>query len=117
MAARWLVLTTPHLPTTKRIRLAVVMPAGLDDLLSDPAPRSLDLLLGTLQAVCQTHQEIDHAGVGRELLHTIPWHLSATPPRLQGPAPRVGEHNAYVLGELLGLSLTEQARLDAEGVV
>jgi uncharacterized protein with NRDE domain len=41
------------------IDLAVVIPAGLDDLLADLAPRSLDLLLGTLQAVCQTHQEID----------------------------------------------------------
>jgi benzylsuccinate CoA-transferase BbsF subunit len=67
--------------------------------------------------VRQTHQEINHRGVGRELLHTIPWHLSATPPRIQGPAPHVGEHNAYVLGELLGLSATEQAQLVAEDVV
>jgi uncharacterized protein with NRDE domain len=41
------------------IDLAAAMPAGLGDLLSDPAPRSLEALLGTLQAVCQTHQEID----------------------------------------------------------
>lgn len=65
----------------------------------------------------QTHTEIDHPGLGRELLHTIPWHLSDTPPRIQGPAPRVGEHNAYVLGGLLGLSTEEQERLAAEGVL
>jgi benzylsuccinate CoA-transferase BbsF subunit len=65
----------------------------------------------------QTHVEIDHPAVGRELLHTIPWHLSDTPPHVQGPAPQVGEHNAYVLGELLGLSAEEQERLVAEGVV
>lgn len=65
----------------------------------------------------QTHIEIDHPGSGRELLHTIPWHLSDTPPRIQGPAPRVGEHNAYVLGELIGLSVAEQERLAAEGVL
>jgi benzylsuccinate CoA-transferase BbsF subunit len=65
----------------------------------------------------QTHIEIDHPGSGRELLHTIPWRLSDTPPRIQGPAPQVGEHNAYVLGELLGLSEEEQEQLGAEGVL
>jgi benzylsuccinate CoA-transferase BbsF subunit len=65
----------------------------------------------------QTHIEIDHPGSGRELLHTIPWRLSDTPPRIQGPAPQVGEHNTYVLGELLGLSEEEQEQLGAEGVL
>jgi crotonobetainyl-CoA:carnitine CoA-transferase CaiB-like acyl-CoA transferase len=64
----------------------------------------------------QTHIELDYPGVGRELLHTIPWRLSDTPPRIQGHAPRVGEHNAYVLGELLGLSTEEQQKLAEEGV-
>jgi benzylsuccinate CoA-transferase BbsF subunit len=65
----------------------------------------------------QTHVEIDHPDIGRELLHTIPWHLSGTPPRIQGPAPQVGGDNAYVLGELLGLSRQEQDRLAAEGIL
>ena len=65
----------------------------------------------------QTHVEIDHPGVGREVLHTIPWHLSRTPPRIQGPAPRVGEHNAYVLGTLLGLSAEEQQQLAEAGIL
>jgi benzylsuccinate CoA-transferase BbsF subunit len=65
----------------------------------------------------QTHIEFDYPGVGKELLHTIPWRLSDTPPRIQGHAPRVGEHNAYVLGELLGLSTEEQQKLAEEGVL
>jgi hypothetical protein len=47
------------LTNSSLIDLAVAMPAGLGDLLSDLAPRSLDALLGTLGAVCQTHREID----------------------------------------------------------
>jgi crotonobetainyl-CoA:carnitine CoA-transferase CaiB-like acyl-CoA transferase len=64
----------------------------------------------------QTHVEVYHPRLGTELLHTIPWHLSATPPSVRGPAPLVGEHNAYVLGELLGLSPAEQQQLAQEGV-
>lgn len=65
----------------------------------------------------QTHVAIDHPGSGRELLHMVPWHLSDTPPYPRGPAPQVGEHNAYVLGELLGLSAAEQEQLAAEDVL
>ncbi|HEY7493767.1 MAG TPA: CoA transferase [Candidatus Tectomicrobia bacterium] len=65
----------------------------------------------------QTHIEFNHPGVGKELLHTIPWRLSETPPRIQRHAPRVGEHNADVLGELLGLSTEEQQKLAEEGVL
>ena len=31
-------------------------------------------------------------------------------------APRLGEHNAYVLGEILGLSTAEQQRLAEAGI-
>ena len=64
-----------------------------------------------------THSEIDHPGTGVQKMHNIPWHLSATPPRIQGPAPQVGEHNAYVLGEILGLSATQQKQLETDGVL
>ena len=65
----------------------------------------------------RTHIEIEHPGSGKELLHTIPWHLSDTRPQIQGPAPQVGQHNAYVLGEILGLYEAEQAQLAADGVL
>ncbi len=35
---------------------------------------------------------------------------------MRRPAPAFGEHNGYVLGELLGLSEEEIAALEAEGV-
>jgi hypothetical protein len=41
--------------------------------------------------------------------------LSATPAALQ-PAPCLGQHNAYVYGGLLGMSLADMTRYTAEGI-
>ena len=46
-----------------------------------------------------------------------PWRLSATPAVIQRAAPTLGEHNDYVLGELLGLSAQERQRLIEQKVV
>lgn len=45
-----------------------------------------------------------------------PWKFSATPARVTGPAPLLGEHNDYVFSELLGISQDEITRLTEEGV-
>lgn len=45
------------------------------------------------------------------------WHFSDTPAHVRLPAPRPGEHNAYVLVDLLGMNRAEVSRLAAEGVV
>ncbi len=42
---------------------------------------------------------------------------SKTPPSQSRPAPDLGAHNAYVLGELLGYSEMEQEKLAADGVL
>ena len=46
-----------------------------------------------------------------------PWRMSATPPSINSAAPLLGEHNDYVLGELLGLSTQERQRLMADKIV
>lgn len=46
-----------------------------------------------------------------------PWRMSATPASIRCAAPTLGEHNDYVLGELLGLSAAERGRLRAEKIV
>ena len=42
--------------------------------------------------------------------------LSKTPGSIRMPAPCLGEHNRYILGELLGLSQVEMAQLEEQGI-
>jgi crotonobetainyl-CoA:carnitine CoA-transferase CaiB-like acyl-CoA transferase len=60
---------------------------------------------------------VDHPEVGAYRQVTTPWRLSRTPRRAAIAAPGLGEHNGYVLGELLGLSASEIAALEAEGII
>lgn len=46
-----------------------------------------------------------------------PWRMSLTPPSVSHAAPRLGEHNDYVFGELLGLSAAEREQLVAGKIV
>lgn len=46
-----------------------------------------------------------------------PWKLSETPAVTPRAAPVMGEHNEYVLGELLGMSSGEIAALEHQGVI
>ncbi|MBI3966902.1 MAG: CoA transferase [Chloroflexi bacterium] len=61
--------------------------------------------------------EVEHPVTGLEYLYGSPWHLSETPAQITRPAPRLGQHNDYVLCELLGLSEVERARLVEAQVV
>lgn len=54
---------------------------------------------------------------GPRTLAGIATRLEGTPGAMRHPAPRLGEHNAYVYGEILGLSEAEIARLVEDGVV
>lgn len=46
-----------------------------------------------------------------------PWHLSDSPTPYYALSPALGEHNNYVLGELLGMTETDIARLTEEKVL
>jgi benzylsuccinate CoA-transferase BbsF subunit len=61
--------------------------------------------------------EVQHPRLGRRQAISPPWTMSATPARIERSAPLLGEHNDYVLCELLGLSTDEVARLVEENVV
>jgi crotonobetainyl-CoA:carnitine CoA-transferase CaiB-like acyl-CoA transferase len=60
---------------------------------------------------------VDHPEAWTYKQVTPPWRLAKYPRRLTTPAPRLGEHNHYVLGDLLGLPEQEIAVLEAQGVV
>jgi crotonobetainyl-CoA:carnitine CoA-transferase CaiB-like acyl-CoA transferase len=60
---------------------------------------------------------VDHPEAGTYRQVTTPWRLSKHPRRATTPAPGLGEHNSYVLGELLGLSTQELKALEAQGII
>jgi benzylsuccinate CoA-transferase BbsF subunit len=62
-------------------------------------------------------QPLQHPTIGERLTVGPPWKFSRTPAEVRRPAPLLGDHNQYVLGELLGMAGEEIERLVAEEVV
>ena len=54
--------------------------------------------------------------MGTVPMHTIVPRLSRTPGALRRPAPKIGEHNAEILGEL-GIDEAARKRLADDGVL
>jgi crotonobetainyl-CoA:carnitine CoA-transferase CaiB-like acyl-CoA transferase len=67
-------------------------------------------------------ESVAHPTAGAWDMEGPTWHVGARdgadgkPAHIRLPAPRFGEHNNWVLGELLGLSEGEIATLEAEGI-
>ncbi len=60
---------------------------------------------------------VEHSAVGQSRVEGLPVHLSRTDWHFERGAPCLGEHNAYVFGELLGRSDSELADLTARGIL
>lgn len=65
----------------------------------------------------ETYVEIDHPHVGAEMVYGVPWRFSDTPGSVHAPAPLLGQHNDYVLQQLLGMDETRIGELVAQQVV
>jgi len=61
--------------------------------------------------------EVVHPIMGRQVVQSPPWKLSATPAKVERYSPLFGEHHQYVFGELLGMSAEEIAALEKEEVL
>ena len=61
--------------------------------------------------------ELNHPLVGKELIYGNPMRLSDMPPTIRRYAPSMGEHNDYVLRELLDYSQQEVAGLVEQQVI
>src|SRR5439155_677566 len=59
---------------------------------------------------------VEHAVLGRHPVETHAMRFSALQPRIDAPAPRLGEHTEHVLRELLGMPADEFVRLRDAGV-
>lgn len=94
--------------------VALLREAGLP---AGPINDARDLLLDPHLRERGFYQMVDHApasGVGRRPIIGEPWKLSETPVSIRRPAPPLGEANAYVLEDLVGLSPETFDRLVAE---
>ena len=65
----------------------------------------------------RAYLEVEHPHVGIEWLYGMPWLLGNTPGGIRTPAPLLGEHNALVFRELLGLSAKDVERLQESEVI
>ena len=62
-------------------------------------------------------EEVTHREAGTWTMDGPAWRLDRSPAHVRLPAPCFGEHNDFVLRDLLGLSDAEMAELEREGVV
>lgn len=61
-------------------------------------------------------ERVTHSVAGEWEIEGPHWRLSESPGHVRLPAPAFGEHNRYVLSELLGLSDEEIEALESDGV-
>jgi benzylsuccinate CoA-transferase BbsF subunit len=61
--------------------------------------------------------EVEHPATGVDWIPNLVCKLSETPGAIRRPAPRLGEHNDYVFGELLGLSKDAIQKLIEDKVI
>ena len=60
---------------------------------------------------------VDHSSTGPYLMPGVAWKMSKTPGEIRWPSPRLGEHNDFVYGELLGRTKSELAVLRSERII
>ncbi len=104
----WTVNYTPQ-EVMRRMQKAGV-PAGVvesgEDLVADPQLNHR-----------RTHVVLEHPEIGRHIYQAPPYRFSKTPHKLTMPAPCLGQHNEYVLKEILGMSDDEVADLLVAGAL
>jgi crotonobetainyl-CoA:carnitine CoA-transferase CaiB-like acyl-CoA transferase len=77
----------------------------------------LDVLADPHLAARGQWQMIERAYVGRQPNPVAPYRVGQAPYEIEAPAPTLGQHNRSVLGELLGLTDADLARLTRAGVI
>ena len=74
-----------------------------------------------LESVQMRHRkyfaELEHPTLGRKKYPTVPYQLSATPARLDTPAPLLGQHTDQILGAVAGIESRAVGSLRESGVI
>jgi crotonobetainyl-CoA:carnitine CoA-transferase CaiB-like acyl-CoA transferase len=63
------------------------------------------------------YPQVEHAVLGTHRIDGMPVVMSRTQPEYRTGAPLIGQHNAHVFGDILGMSQDEVARLEAEEIL
>jgi benzylsuccinate CoA-transferase BbsF subunit len=104
----WTVNYTPQEVMRKMQKAGV--PAGVvasgEDLVADPQLNHR-----------RTHVILEHPEIGPHIYQAPPYRFSKTPHELTMPAPCLGQHNEYILKEILGMSDEEIADLVVAGAL
>lgn len=104
----WTINYTPYevMEILQQVKVAAIPVMNIEDQYTDPHFRDRQIYI-----------EVEHPLIGIETLYVTPLRLSKTPCEIRRPAPSLGEHNDYVLGELLSMPKSEIARLKQEKVI
>ncbi|MFQ5933372.1 MAG: CaiB/BaiF CoA transferase family protein [Dehalococcoidia bacterium] len=84
---------------------------------AEPVNSSADVLKDPQIKVRSSFVWMDRKHVGHHPYPGVTARLSATPGEAYMPAPTLGEHNGFVLGELLGLSKEGVQNLERDGAI
>jgi crotonobetainyl-CoA:carnitine CoA-transferase CaiB-like acyl-CoA transferase len=87
-----------------------------NDVPSAPVLRRNEVIANEQVLARELIVELDHPDIGRVRQPVPAARFDRTPARIQGPAPRIGEHSAAILAEL-GLEAAEIERLATEKIV
>ena len=87
-----------------------------NDVPSAPVLRRNEVIANEQVLARELIVELDHPDIGRVRQPVPAARFDRTPARIQGPAPRIGEHSAAILAEL-GFEPAEIERLAAEKIV
>ena len=108
LVEKWTISQTPHEVMTRLQQAGV--PAGVaesgEDLVADPQLNHRG-----------THTVLEHPEIGPHIYQPPPYRFSKTPHELTMPAPCMGQHNEYMLKEVLGMSDDEVAELLIAGAL
>lgn len=90
---------------------------GVYDVPVSPVRNVKELVADEQLAYRNFFTEIDHPQAGKLKYPGAPYQLSATPWKIQRPAPLLGEHNEEVYGKVLGHSQQELVKMKQAGVI
>jgi crotonobetainyl-CoA:carnitine CoA-transferase CaiB-like acyl-CoA transferase len=99
--------------TTKEQAMKIIGGAGVP---AGAVFDTLELLNDPSLAARGIMQKIEHPTTGKLTVPAWPVRFDGTPPRVK-PSPLLGQHNAEILGEWLGIGAGEVEALRAEGIV